>query len=74
MRKETTHADLVNYKGDRSAAREAIAKATAIREKDAAAFAKIKADLDTNIVALAKVIPAIEMGMGGFLQTSAHRS
>ena len=74
MLKETTHADLVKYKGDRSAAREAIAKATAIREKDAAAFAKIKADLDTNIVALAKVIPAIEMGMGGFLQTGAHRS
>ena len=63
-------ADLVQHKGDRSAAKEAIAKATAIHGKDAAASAKTKADLDTNIAALAKAIPAIEKGMGGFLQTS----
>jgi len=69
--KKQLDADLVKHKGDRSAAKGAIAKATAIREKDAAAFAKAKGDLDTNIAALAKAIPAIEKGMGGFLQTSA---
>jgi chromosome segregation ATPase len=69
--KKQLDADLVKHKGDRSAAKEAIAKATAIRGKDAAAFAKTKADLDTDIAALAKAIPAIEKGMGRFLQTSA---
>jgi len=69
--KKQLDADLVKHKADRSAAKGAIAKATAIREKDAAAFAKAKGDLDTNIAALAKAIPAIEKGMGGFLQTSA---
>merc|ERR1711865_1357085 len=59
------------HKSDRAAAKEAIAKATAIRDKDAAAFAKAKGDLETNIGALEKAIPAIEKGMGGFLQTSA---
>ena len=68
---QSLDADLVQHKGDRSAAKEAIAKATAIRGKDAAAFAKTEANLDTNIAALAKAIPAIEKGMGGFLQTSA---
>jgi len=69
--KKQLDADVVKHKEDRSAAKEAIAKATAIREKDAAAFAKTKGDLDTNIGALNKAIPAIEKGMGGFLQTSA---
>ena len=70
---QSLDADLVLHKGDRSAAKEAIAKAAAIRGKDAAAFAKTKADLDTNIAALAKAIPAIEKGMGGLLQTSADQ-
>ena len=47
------------------------AKATALREKEAAAFAKEKSDGETNIAALAKAIPAIEKGMSGFLQTGA---
>merc|ERR1719162_2457821 len=69
--KKQLDADLVKHKSDRAAAKEAIAKATAIRDKDAAAFAKAKGDLETNIGALDKAIPAIEKGMGGFLQTSA---
>jgi len=64
-------ADLKAHKADRAAAKEAIAKATALRSKENAAFKKTKADLDTNIGALAKAIPAIEKGMGNFLQTSA---
>jgi len=69
--KKQLDADVIKHKEDRAAAKDAIAKATAIREKDAAAFAKTKGDLDTNIGALNKAIPAIEKGMGGFLQTSA---
>merc|ERR1719183_2935596 len=53
-------------------AKDAIAKATAIREKEAKAFAARKTELDSQIGALSKAIPAIEKGMSGaFLQTSA---
>merc|ERR1719215_2072884 len=51
---------------------DAIAQATAIREKEAKAYSKLKNDAEANIGALNKAIPAIEKGMGGaFLQTSA---
>merc|ERR1719333_503523 len=64
--------DLNNHKADREAAKEAMAKATEIREKEAAAFAKEKANDDSNLSALKKALAAIEKGMaGGFLQTSA---
>jgi len=70
--KTQLEADLVAHKADRAAAKEAIAKATALREKEATAFAKESGDLQTNIDALAKAIPAIEKGMGGaFLQTTS---
>ena len=69
--KEQLEADLKQHKSDRAAAKEAIAKATALREKEAAAFAKASGDLNTNIAAMDKAIPAIEKGLGGFLQTSA---
>merc|ERR1719498_1211207 len=47
-----------------------IAKAEALRSKEAKAFAAKKSELDTNIGALSKAIPAIEKGMSGaFLQT-----
>jgi chromosome segregation ATPase len=64
-------ADLKAHKADRAAAKEAVAKATAMREKENAAFKKTKSDLDTNIAALSKAIPAIEKGMGNFLQTNS---
>jgi len=69
--KKQLDADVLKHKADRTAAKDAIAKATAIREKDAGAFAKTKGDLETNIDGLTKAITAIEKGMGGFLQTSA---
>jgi len=69
--KKQLEADLASHKSDRAAAKDAIAKATALREKEAAAFAKTSTDLNTNLAALAKAIPAIEKGMGGFLQTNS---
>jgi len=64
--------DLKQHQGDRAAAKTAIEEATALRKKEAAAFAKEKADLDANLAALGKAITAIEKGMtGGFLQTGA---
>jgi chromosome segregation ATPase len=64
-------ADLDKARTDRAAAKDAMAQATSIREKDAAAFAKLKAEADANIGALTKAITAVENGMAGFLQTTA---
>jgi len=51
-----------------------MAEATAVREKEAAAFAAEKGNADKDIAAAAKAIAAIEKGMAGsFLQTNyAH--
>jgi len=55
----------------RSEAKDAIAKATSLREKEAAAFAKESAEYKSNIDALTGAITALEKGMGGgFLQTN----
>jgi chromosome segregation ATPase len=64
--------DIPAHKKAREEAKQALAEATAIREKEAAEFAAASADLKTNLAALGKAITAVESGMkGGFLQTSA---
>jgi hypothetical protein len=64
--------DLKSHQTDRHAAKEAMAEATAIREKEAAAFAAEKSELDANIAAVSAASAAIEKGMTGtFLQTNA---
>jgi len=71
-RKTQTEADLKDHQASRAEAKEAMAAATALREKEAAAFAAYKEESDTNLAALGKAITAIENGMaGGFLQTTA---
>jgi len=68
---EQLEADLKEHEASRAEAKEAMAAATALREKEAAAFAKFSEDSKTNLAALAKAIPAIESGMAGaFLQTT----
>merc|ERR1719199_2237273 len=63
--------DLKTHQTDRAAAKSAMAEATTIRTKEAAAFAATKAELDANIAATTKATAAIEKGMAGsFLQTS----
>merc|ERR1740115_700943 len=70
--KKQLEAELKEAQVNRVEAKDAIAKATAIREKEAATYAKTKSDAESNIGALSKAIPAIEKGMGGaFLQTSS---
>jgi len=67
-----TKQDLKQAQTDRLAAKEAIAEAAAVREKEAAAFAKEKDELDTNIAAMEKAITALQKGSaGGFLQTAS---
>merc|ERR1719198_1082039 len=64
-------ADLKQHQADRAAAKTAMADATGIREKEAAAFADLKAESDAEIAACTKATAAIEKGMGGsFLQTA----
>merc|ERR1719163_1011966 len=64
--------DLKSHQTDRAAAKAAMAEATSIREKEAGAFADLKAEADANIAACTKATAAIEKGMGGsFLQTGA---
>jgi chromosome segregation ATPase len=63
--------DLTQHQQDRSDAKKAMASATALREKEAAAFAKEKAESDADISAVSKAVAALEKGMaGGFLQTA----
>merc|ERR1719253_1729019 len=70
--KKQLEAELKEAQTNRVDAKDAIAKATAIREKEAKAFAKLKSDAEANLGALSKAIPAIEKGMGSaFLQTNA---
>merc|ERR1719409_1931267 len=70
--KKQLEGELKDAQVGRVEAKDAIAKATAIREKEAATYAKVKSDAEANIGALSKAIPAIEKGMSGaFLQTSS---
>jgi len=64
-------ADIDKAKADRVDAKKAVAEATSLREKEAAAYPKSSSDMKTNLAAMAKAISAISKGMGGaFLQTT----
>merc|ERR1719192_2613456 len=67
--KEQLEKDLAQHKANVADAKKTIATATALREKEAAAFAQESSDLKTNIAALAKATAAIEAGT--FLQNAA---
>merc|ERR1719265_3105820 len=62
--KKQLEEDLEKHRKDRADAKDAIEQATAIREKEAAEFAKENAEANANIDALDRAIPAIEKGMG----------
>jgi len=67
-----TKADLKQAQIDRTAGKDAMKEATALREKEAATFAAQKSEYDANIQAITKAVAAVEKGMsGGFLQTKA---
>jgi len=64
--------DLKQAQMDRAAAKEAVAAATALREKEAAAYAAESSEVSADLAALNKAVAALEKGMGGaFLQTGA---
>jgi len=71
QKKAQLEADLKNHQKDRSAAKNAMAEATAIREKEKAAFDKALAENKANLAAAKKAVAAISEGMeGSFLQTN----
>ena len=71
---EQLKADVKQHQTDKHAAKDAMAEATAIREKEAAAYAKEKTYYDSTVVAMTKAVAALEKGVsGGFLQTSSAR-
>merc|ERR1719324_679701 len=57
--------ELIDHKKDRESAGSDIEEATVLREKEASAYAEMKADSETNIAAMGQAIPALEKGMGG---------
>jgi chromosome segregation ATPase len=64
--------DIEKAKADRAEAKQAVATATALREKEATIYAKDSGEYKTNIAAMKKAIDLISKGMEGsaFLQTS----
>merc|ERR1719316_787681 len=52
--------DLKQHQVDRSAAKQAVAEATSLREKEAAEYAKEASETGANIAAVNKAITAIE--------------
>jgi len=69
--KKQLETDLKQHKIDRDEAKEAVEKATQIREKEAAEYAKFSGDAKTNLAAMGKAVTALEKGSGSFLQTSS---
>jgi hypothetical protein len=64
-------ADLKSSYDDRKEATDTLAKAKAIRAKEAKEYAAEKTETESNIAALEKAIPAIEKGLGAsFIQTN----
>jgi len=63
--KTGTAQELIQHKADREGATSDLGEATVLREKENAEYAATKADMETNLAAMAGAIPALEKGMGG---------
>jgi chromosome segregation ATPase len=64
--------DLANHKADREAAKDALAEALGMREKEAAAFGAVKAEAEANMAAVGKAVAAIEKNAAAsFLQSDS---
>jgi len=70
--KARTEQELAAAQTSREEAKAAIATGTAVREREAASFAKVSSDYNTNIAAMKSATAAVEKGSAGsFLQSSA---
>jgi len=66
--------DLKRHKSDRSQAKADLGTATKLREKEHNEYLEASGDTKSHIDALNVAIPAIEKGMGSFLQTSGAKT
>merc|ERR1719453_979530 len=67
--------DVKQHQADRDAAKASIKEASAIREKEAAAYEKEAGEAKANIDAIERAVAAISAGMtGGFLQTGTAQA
>merc|ERR1719155_335792 len=66
--------EIKEHKDSRTAAKEAVAAATAIRDKDRADFESTNGDFVQNIKAMTSAIAALEKGAGAFTQTPAAQN
>jgi len=70
-----TKEDVAAHQTDRAAAKQAMAEATSVREKEAEAFTAEEAELKANLAAMKKAVTAINNGMGGsFVQTATAQT
>jgi len=69
--KSQLEADLKAHKEDRTAAKKDLATAEQLREKERKQYVADSGDQGANLAAVSKAIPALEAGMGSFLQTSS---
>jgi len=68
---KATKESLKKAETGRAGAKQAVAEATGIREKESTAFTNTKAEYTANIGAIKKAVAALEAGMSGsFLQTN----
>jgi len=66
--------DIKQHQSDRTAAKAAMAEATALREKEAAAYAKESSEAKADITATTGAISAVEKGLGAaFVQTDSAK-
>lgn len=71
-KKAQLQGEVEKHQSDRGESKTAIASATALREKQATAYAKDSSEFKSNIAAMEKAIAAMEGGAAGsFLQTAA---
>jgi chromosome segregation ATPase len=69
-KKKQLDEEVAQHQSDRSAAKTAMSEATAIREKEAKAYAKVSSEAKADLAATSSAQKAIEKGLGAaFLQT-----
>mmetsp|Transcript_108741 Transcript_108741/g.283586 ORF Transcript_108741/g.283586 Transcript_108741/m.283586 type:complete len:699 (+) Transcript_108741:74-2170(+) len=73
-RKAQLDSDIKKHKADRAEGKQALATATALRSKEASAYARLSSDFSTNLSALKAATAAIEKGMAGAFLQSAQAS
>jgi len=74
-KKSQIEKDLDTHKADRASAKTAMAEATAVRNKDEAAFKKEHSEGQAETATMTKAIASLEGGLGGaFLQTNVASS